>query len=465
MRLHTNVVLFLAAVELMIPFPTRVANAQQLISQSPPSAPDSLAHARALDSLLQWHASDMLPDQRYINFNHFLDAVAANNLNYAVQKYNVSIAQAQVTVAKLYPDPVPSVAYTKDISNVPPSQKFGDVWSVGASQTILLGGKIGAGVGVAEQNAGEAAALTEDFFRNLRAAAAEAYVNAAIADSTYEVNVRTYQDLTELVRINEQRVSAGDLGQVDLMQSRVDAIQARGSVLQADAARRQAFIALGQMMGISSRDTLYRPVGDITFPVHTFNLDSLIARAESTRPDIIAARRALAAARLGISLANADRWPDVTVGAAYTYTGSSTNNVSPFPSEKSLSVNVSIPIPLSDASNNGTLQVAKLTYEQAQKSLAGAELSAETSVRQTYAQYQLAKEQYEQYSSQLLSDARKVRDARLYSYKAGGASLLDVLTAENTLSSVYLTYYGAVSNYANAVIGLEQAAGIWDIEF
>ena len=426
---------------------------------------DSLAHIRALDSLLQWYAVDTLPNERFIGYKEFLAAVAANNLDYAVQKYNTSIVQAQITIAKLYPDPSPSVGYTKDISNVPPSQKFGDVWSVGASETILLGGKIGDRTGVAKQNESAAEAQTEDFFRTLRGTAAQAYVAAVVADSTYKANVRTYENLADLVRINERRVGAGDLGKVDLIQSRVDAIQARGSVLQADAARRQAFIQLGQLMGSRTMDTLYRPAENITLVDHPFDLDSLIAYAKSTRSDVVAARHAMESARLSVDLVNAERWPDVTVGAAYTYTGPSTNQVAPFPSEKTLSFNLSIPLPISDVMNQGTLQMAELTYEQSKKSLAVAELKAETDVRQAYAQYQLAKEQYDQYSGQLLADARSVRDARLYSYKAGSASLLDVLTAENTLASVSLAYYGAISNYADALINLEQAAGIWDIQF
>lgn len=419
----------------------------------------------AADSLAHMHALDRLPNERFIGFREFLAAVAANNLDYAVQKYNVSIAHAQITIAKLYPDPSPSVGYTKDVSDVPSSQKFGDIWSVGASETILLGGKLGARSGVAEENESAAEAQTEDFFRNLRAAAAQAYIAALIADSTYKANVLAYEDLAELARINERRVSAGDLGKVDLMQSRVDAIQARGAVLQVDAARRQAFIQLGQLMGCHNMDTLYRPAGNLTFTERSFNLDTLIARAKGTRADVIAARRSLESARLGVDLAHAERWPDVTFGAAYTYTGPSANQVAPFPSEKTLSFNVSIPLPLSVVMNQGTLQIAEFTYEQAQKSLAVVELKAETDIRQAYAQYQLAREQYEQYSSQLLADAKDVRDARLYSYKAGSASLLDVLTAENTLASVYLAYYSAVSNYANALIGLEQAVGMWDIEF
>ena len=429
------------------------------------SPADSLVHARTLDSLLQWHSVDTLPNERFITFNDFLAAVATNNFDYAVQKFNVSIAQAQVTIARLYPDPSFSVGLTKDISNVPSNQKFGNVWNAGATETIFLGGKVGEGIGVAEQNDSVAAAQTEDFFRSLRSTAAQAYVAAAIADSTYRTDVRTYENLADLVRINERRVNAGDLGKVDLMQSRVDAIQARGAVLQADAARRQLFIQLGQLMGAHNMDTLYRPAANLMLALRSFSLDSLIERAELTRPDISAARNAVESARLNIDLAHAQRWPDITAGLGYTYTGPSTNQVAPFPSEKTFSFNISIPFPLSTAINQGTLELATFTYEQTEKSLAVAKQKAETEVRQAYAQFQLAKEQFAQYSAEMLSDAKNVRDARLYSYKAGSASLLDVLTAENTLADVSLAYYAAISNYADALITLEQAAGIWDIQF
>ncbi len=428
------------------------------------TASDSADYKYSLDSLLQWKANDTLPGERYIGFKKFLAEVAAHNLDYAVQKYNISIAQAEITVSKLYPDPSLSVAWTKDISSVPSNQKFGDVWNVGASETILLGNKINARRNVAEENENISEAQTEDFFRSLRATAAQAYIAALIADSTYMADVRTYQNLAELVRINERRVKAGDLGKIDLVQSRVDAIQARGVVLQADASRQQAFISLGQLMGKSSSKILYRPIGNISFPSESFNLDSLIEQAKKTRPDVIAARYAVESARLNLNLAGAERWPDLTVGAVYSYTGTSTNQVAPFPGEKSLNLNISLPIPFSDIFNRGTLQVAELSYEQAQKSLEVTELKAATDVRLAYVQYQLAKQQFLQYSRDLITDANNVSNARLYSFVAGNASLLDVLTAENTLASVYLAYYGALSNYVNTIIVLEKASGVWDIE-
>jgi cobalt-zinc-cadmium efflux system outer membrane protein len=430
-----------------------------------PKTADSPSRTQALDSLLQFPVPGNSIKSRPIGFQEFLATVAVNNLDFAVQKYNISIAQAQVTVAKLYPDPSISAGIAKDITNVPASQRMGNVSDIAASETILLGGKIGARSSVAEENVGAAQAQAEDFFRNLRATAAQAYINALIADSIYKANERTYRNLVELTQVNEHRVEAGDLGKVDLLQSRVDAIQARGTLLQADAARQQAFIQLGQLMSRHNSNTLYRPTGNLSFPVRSFSIDTMINRAKESRSDVLAARRALESARLSVDLAHAERWPDITVGAGYTYTGESSNSVAPFPGEKSLGVSISIPLPLSNVLNQGTLQVAEFSYEQAQKSLEVAELKAETDVRQGYAQFQLAEQQYVQYSTDLLADAEKVRAARLYSYKAGSASLLDVLTAENTLASVYLAYYSALSGYADALISLEQASGTWDIEF
>ncbi len=108
---------------------------------------DSTIRSRALDSLVQWHAFDTLNAER-ISYQDFIAGVLANNLDYAVQKYNISIAQAEIEVAKIYPDPAISAAFSKDItSGLPSGSQGGNVLSFGAAQTILLGGKLFEGSG------------------------------------------------------------------------------------------------------------------------------------------------------------------------------------------------------------------------------------------------------------------------------------------------------------------------------
>ena len=49
-------------------------------------------------------------------FDAFLAEVAQNNLEYAAQRYNVSIAQAQIVQAKVFPNPVLGASGSTDIS-------------------------------------------------------------------------------------------------------------------------------------------------------------------------------------------------------------------------------------------------------------------------------------------------------------------------------------------------------------
>ena len=433
----------------------RIARAQNV---------DTTLRNRAVDSLIAWHPIDSGMLAQPISYQEFLSRVLEHNLDYTIQKYNISIAQAEIEVAKIYPDPVISAAFSKDITGGLPADSIGgNVLSVGASQTILLGGKISCAVAVASENKIASAATVQDYFWKLRALAAQAYITAAIADSNYLESLRTYQNLANLAQINAQRANAGDIARTDFIQSRVDAVQARGAVLAADAARQTAFLAMGQLMG--NQDVLYQPAGYLAVPIRTFTLDTLLSHADSSRSDLIAARDEVESARLGIDLARALRWPDVTLGLGYTRTASTTALPSPFPNENVVGLNISIPIPISAVVNHGTLDAAEFTYEQLRDSLAALKLNVETSVRQSYMQYELALEEYQQYSTDLLRDAETVWAARLYSYKAGNTELLDVLAADNTLASVYQAYYAALSNYANALVTLEASSQVWDIGF
>jgi outer membrane protein, heavy metal efflux system len=46
----------------------------------------------------------------------------------------------------------------------------------------------------------------------------------------------------------------------------------------------------------------------------------------------------------------------------------------------------------------------------------------------------------------------------------GGATLLEVLEAQRTVDDVYLAYYQALTDHAHALIAVELAAGIWDLQ-
>ena len=66
----------------------------------------------------------------------------------------------------------------------------------------------------------------------------------------------------------------------------------------------------------------------------------------------------------------------------------------------------------------------------------------------------------DRYTQGVVADADRVLAAILYSYQRGGATLLEVLTAQRTVDDVHLAYFAALAEHARQLIAVEQAAGL-----
>jgi cobalt-zinc-cadmium efflux system outer membrane protein len=153
------------------------------------------------------------------------------------------------------------------------------------------------------------------------------------------------------------------------------------------------------------------------------------------------------------------------VGLTYTQTGASTNSVAPYEREDALGAALSFELPVFTR-NQHDLEAARFSAKQADRQLDAAMLKAQIDVRQAYVSYRSAASQLEQYQGKgALVDAETVLRARTFSYEHGNNSLLDVLQAQRDLNDVYVNYFNALDAYAVALVGLEQAAGIWDLDF
>jgi outer membrane protein, heavy metal efflux system len=366
-----------------------------------------------------------------------------------------------LVVARVYPNPTFQAGYNGDVSG----QKQPSTWSAGLSQTILLGGKIAARTDVAQSGVNVASAQLADFFRNLRANAASAFIDGMTQLLNVERKRRSMETLDRLVQSNTERLRVGDIGEVDLVQSRVSALQARSDLAAAQSTLQQTLVGLAVLLGRQQQDGLWRPSGSLEIGPREFAVEDLAKQALASRSDVLAARSAVETARAQVVLVRSNRIPDVTVGLNSGYISRSTNPIDPSPIWKSLGLNFSIPIPLSNLVNQGDLQSALNSELQAKQMLAAAELKANTEVRSAYERYTLAVGAVSHYSTELLRDADRVLEAKLYSYNRGSASLLEVLEAQRANNDVYLAYYAALNEQAKALVALEQSAGIWDINF
>ena len=137
-----------------------------------------------------------------------------------------------------------------------------------------------------------AGATLEDFFRNLRAAAANAFVDALAAQLIVEQKQRSAASLDRLVDANEKRFRAGDLAEIDVIQSRVAALQFHSELLAAQSTLQTAVIALSQFLGKQRSSVTVAPVGRLEVPAKTFVLGELVEEALQRRADVVAALQA-----------------------------------------------------------------------------------------------------------------------------------------------------------------------------
>lgn len=410
-----------------------------------------------------WVVTNSVPATNEITLDEFLDEVASANLDYAAQRYNVDIAKAAVAIAKEFPNPNLNLGDSRDL-RYHGSQALPEPASVGMDQTVEYFGKRKWRIRTADQAYRAAAAMLEDFLRNLKLDASEAFVTGLATQRTLEQQRKTTDYLNHLVATEKHRFEAGDISETDLTQSRVDELQSESDLLNAENDAQTAQLALSTFLGRNRGQTTFILRGKLEWEPQTFDLGQLIANALQNRPDLVALRYARDSAQSGVRLAKASRAPDVDVGVNYTYTTASENDIAPAPHDSMLGVSLSLPLPLWSR-NKAEIQTAQFTTAQAEKTLQSAELKAEVQVRQAFTTYRLMQDRVKEFQNELLKGADDVLAAKRFSYEHGNSTLDDLLMAQSADNDVHQAYNSALADAAKALFELDRASGEWSAKF
>ena len=398
------------------------------------------------------------------DFRGYLQLVGTGNLDLLAQRTSVSTAQAQIALARIFPDPTVTAGllqYDLGQNGQNPTATI-----VQLNVPIQIGGQRGARIAYAEANLSAAEAELMDYLRTLRATAANGYVDSLHARLILERRKRTQASLARLVAVNEERLRAGDIGEATVLQSRVEANQFRADVIDSEGVVKTADLTLVQLLGTGAAARMTRSLnveGDLTAAAdRSFDAAALIQIANAQRPDLLAAKRRQSAASRQIDLAKANRIVDIGIGATWQhnfYLG----GASPQTTTNMIGGQVTVPIPFSRM-YRGELDAAYAQRAFSEAVSQGTAVKVEIEVRSAVAKYEAAAARVKLYTGGTLHDADQVLEKALYNYQRGGATLVEVLVAQRTDNDVYLSYYDALADAAHALIAVQQAAGTWDIE-
>lgn len=403
--------------------------------------------------------SPVLPAGVPLAYGHYMKKVYAGNLELAAEKLNVSVASAELTASKVFNDPNLAVSYA---NNEDHSLQMGQSVEVELSKTFTFG-KRGAGIALARSEKALSEALLADYLRNLRADATIVYLEALKQDELYGVKQNAYENIRTLAQSDSIRFTLGQIREVDAVQSQVEAGVLRNELLQAGADLQNAFSGLNFLTGTSVQDTLYRPEGLPSTPVRQFVLAELMEKAAQDRTDLVAALKNKEVAARALKVARRERNTDVDLSVAVSRNNRVRNEEAPAPPFTGVTAGIAVPLKFSNL-NKGAVRAARFREQQAELAYEQALLQVQTEVMQAYRVYQSLSEQIAHYENGLLEQAKVVMEGKIYSYRRGEVSLLEVLDAQRTYDEVQAQYIETRYNYTVALVELERSAGIWDLD-
>lgn len=399
--------------------------------------------------------------EKPIDYNTYLNLIIDNNLSFAAEKFNVDIAEANVKSAHSFPDPELSFEGT---DNGERRMKMGYEFAASLDWTLELGGKRKARIELAKSESEVSKSLLEDFFRNLRAEATLKYLIALRNERLYNSQLEAYNNMQEIARADSLRYQFGEISEVTASQSKLEARTIFNSVLEAESEYQNSMLDLMLLVNKQPGDTILKPIGDFDRFNRDFLLQDLIITAQNNRSDFLAALQNKSVAKRLIDLERANRKIDLGLSVGVEYASYVRNVVAPTPSHTPVSVGISIPLKFSNK-HNSELRIAKFNQQQIEYEYAQIENQIEIGVIQAFRQYNSMRRQLKAFNDGILEEAKSILDGRIYSYKRGENSLLEVLDAQRTYNEIQQNYHDTLFKTAAALVELEKSAGIWDIAF
>ena len=285
---------------------------------------------------------------------------------------------------------------------------------------------------------------------NLRAA----FVSALQAKTVFQLAKDNLAYYDHVLQISRDRFNAGDIAQIDLDRLELQRVDYESDLQAALENLETAKIQLLTLLNDRTPVEQFDVTGPYDFDDRLLPRDEFRKAALGTRPDLKAAVEAVDKSQTDHKLAIANGSSDPTFGAWYTHNSSNNN---PF-GVNTLGVSVSIPIRIFDR-NQGEKLRTQLEVRRNERLRDAVEAGVLGDVDSSYAALENNLTLLRPYKQKYLQQATRVRDAILFAYQHGGASLLDFLNVQSEYRSVQLRYINLVGSYLTSASQLNLAVG------
>jgi outer membrane protein, heavy metal efflux system len=294
-----------------------------------------------------------------------------------------------------------------------------------------------------------AVSTRDDVERNLLFNLRSAFVDTLQAKAVLNVANENLSYYDRLLGVSRDRLSAGDIAQIDLDRLELQRVQYESDLQTAQVNLRTAKIQLLMLLNDRTPVEQFDVTGTFDFTEQTPPLDDVRQAALAARPDLKAAMQSVDKAKTDHKLALANGSTDPTLSFDVGRNP---------PIDAYFGLSLSIPLRIFDR-NQGEKHRTQLDIDRNQKLLDAAQAQVFSDVDSAYETLRSNVILLQPYKRKYLQQAVRVRDTVAFAYQHGGASLLDFLNAQSEYRSVQLNYVNLVGSYLTAASQLNLAVG------
>jgi len=225
-------------------------------------------------------------------------------------------------------------------------------------------------------------------------------------------------DYRKTIDLSRERLRAGDISATDFKRLDLQLAQFESDYDNAHTNLVQASEQLQTLLGYDHPHPGFDITGSLDPPAISTTLPDAEQKALQARPDFLAAQQSVHVADANVKLAYAEGTTDPTIEGEYDRAGTA----------NSAGFQIGIPLRIFDR-NQG--EKARTRYEAQSSRFAetAARNQVVSDVDQAWAAYEDALSLARRYNGHYMQEAHEVRDNLEYSYRHGGTTLLDYLSA------------------------------------
>jgi outer membrane protein, heavy metal efflux system len=238
------------------------------------------------------------------------------------------------------------------------------------------------------------------------------------AKGAFDLAKQNLDDYRKTIDLSRERLRAGDISATDFKRLDLQLAQFESDYDNAHTGLVQASEQLQTLLGYDRPHPGFDITGSLDPPAISATLPDTEQKALEARPDYLAAQQSTRLTDANVKLANADGTTDPTIEGEYDRAGTA----------NSAGFQIGIPLRIFDR-NQGEKARTKYEAQASRFAETAARNQVVSDVDQAWAGYEDALSLARRYNGHYLQEAHEVRDNLEYSYRHGGTTLLDYLSA------------------------------------